>query len=231
MIAEEWMCQWPGTCSYCSQCVFCTEGPMGTPGGCGHCKFCGAIACPPKECVSNEAMNRNIKGEVMILDVNSWWKHNGAEKPARITTAAQCEQLCRTTSFCNAWSFCLDPKGCGSGCNATAAGADGFSDFGPSGTCFGSLGTYETTGAYPYQMCTLKYVNDTENIEFWDNSKEWVSGVISSNSPVYHRNVQKIVEDNGSYSSQEINVRVGNLENGGSVSVMSKATTSNRSGR
>lgn len=181
---ESWRCQWPGTCSYCTQCQFCTEGPNGTLGGCGHCKFCGDIACPPRECVAGKAMNRNIKGRVLVLDVNSWWEHQGAERAAKITTAAQCEAFCKLTPFCNAWTFCLNPQGCDAGCTSTEAGSDGFVEFGPFGFCTGPLGSYVQSGAYPFQMCTLKSINATETPEYWNDSTDWVSGIVSNASSI-----------------------------------------------
>jgi hypothetical protein len=93
---ESWQCQLSSTCAYCKFCPTCQEGPGGPPSGCGYCRFCDPINCQ-LQCASAasgcEIVNRNVKAEVLVLDVNSWQESTGPNKPARVTTSAECCQV------------------------------------------------------------------------------------------------------------------------------------------
>lgn len=188
-----WDCQRPGTCAFCVNCNNCTEGPGGTPGGCGHCRFCSPAACPAPECVGpvvtvaqgssdpsiaacRLAGNHNIRGEVLVLDVNSWEPSDGAQEPPRVTTARQCCQECQKFLGCNAWSFCFNPEGCGAPgeCAASAATGPACTQFGPESGC-------TPDGKWPHLMCSLKRVADPSSpSSYWGGvtGGYWTSGVL-----------------------------------------------------
>lgn len=98
-----WYCQLPGTCAYCAACPSCEDGPLGTLGGCGYCKTCSPEACPAPQCIagvdtapiggSYRARNSNIRGLILVLDVNSWEINAGPQIPPVVTTAAQCYEV------------------------------------------------------------------------------------------------------------------------------------------
>jgi hypothetical protein len=187
--ASDPFCQLPGTCAFCPVCPTCTEGPGGFPSGCGFCRFCSSFACPPRQCVANEAnvtitstsndcmaTNANLEAEVLVLDVNSWESYS-VHTPPRVTTALECCDLCKNTTDCNAWTFCFRPEGCGEGCVSNkTTGLPGVRsqnciELGPHSFC-------GKNGTYPYLMCSLKRVSDFNNITFYPNGEEWTSGVV-----------------------------------------------------
>ncbi|KAL4517943.1 hypothetical protein Ndes2526B_g02334 [Nannochloris sp. 'desiccata'] len=178
-------------CSFCPVCNTCQEGPGGTPGGCGHCKFCSPVACPTPECVGDtgeatiatataSARNANLKGRVLVLDVNSWEESNGAQNLPRVVTAAQCAQVCQLTAGCNGWTFCYKPEGCGmqNECRPMEQGDTDqrkCSQLGPFGKCT----TPESR--FPFLMCSLKRVeSDIETLEYYPDGTDWSSGVINA---------------------------------------------------
>jgi hypothetical protein len=71
----------------------------------------------PPVCVSADcnAVNGNINGEILKLDINSWEYSAGPNKPPKVTSAAECCDQCRSMAGCNAWTFCWKEGGCGSG--------------------------------------------------------------------------------------------------------------------
>ncbi len=124
------------------------------------------------------AGNRNIRGEVLVLDVNSWESSDGAQAPPRVTTALQCCEECSKVSGCNAWSFCFNPEGCGAPGDCAAATGPGVNadkecaQFGPESGC-------TSDGKWPHLMCTMKRVEDPVRPGYWgDTGGDWTSGVL-----------------------------------------------------
>lgn len=187
--ASTWKCQTPGSCAYCPACPACQEGPGGTPGGCGYCEFCSPASCPQPHCVLDQAtsargavagadcaaVNRNLRAQVLVLNINSWTKSNGAQNPPQVTTAAACCDECKRTPGCSGWTFCYKLDGCGSGCQPTGpqdAQHQRCEAHGPYATC-------TPEGKYPAFTCSLKRVEDRSNITYWDG-EDWTSGVLAA---------------------------------------------------
>lgn len=177
----------PGRCVYCSQCSTCVEGPEGFPGGCGFCRQCSSLVCPQEpECVvlpgskepgsSTVARRGSIAaGDVLVLNINSWFLDYGFNIPPRVTTAVGCAEECRRLEDCNAWSYCHDPQGCGSGCDAVKkysiiSGNASCTEYGPFANC-----TKE--GKYPQLTCTLKHYSNISEAVFNSTEKGWTSGI------------------------------------------------------
>lgn len=204
-LVHTWRCQMPGRCVYCSQCSTCIEGPEGFPGGCGFCRQCSSIVCPQEpECVvlpCKEPGNNTVArqgsiptGDILVLNVNSWFLENGFMIPPRVTTAVGCAEECGRLEECNAWSYCHDPQGCGSGCdevkkyNVIPKNAS-CTEYGPYANC-------TKDGKYPQLTCTLKHVTNTSEAVFNATDKGWTSGVLSSE----RQNDTKIIDDRPSLS-------------------------------
>lgn len=183
--ASRWDCQFPGSCAFCPLCPGCSEGPGGLPGGCGYCKFCDSISCSTPQCVERvqiesntsatancSAVNGNLQGKIVVLDVNSWTTSNGAQRPPNVTTAVQCCEYCRRTTGCNAWTFCFRPEGCGTGCPSDGCTSKNCSGLGPFSRC-------TVDGRYPFLTCSLKSV-DLSNLTYWPGDLDWTSGVVAA---------------------------------------------------
>eukprot|EP01025_Chloroclados_australasicus_P018069 TRINITY_DN19353_c0_g2_i1.p1 TRINITY_DN19353_c0_g2~~TRINITY_DN19353_c0_g2_i1.p1 ORF type:complete len:647 (-),score=59.03 TRINITY_DN19353_c0_g2_i1:462-2285(-) len=149
----------------------CTE----VPNSClyGFCRY----ECLKETC--NAQQTFIVADEVIVLDYNSLYYHDGGSHPVVIASPAACCDECKRTEGCNAYAFCDNPAGCGAGCAAYAAehpevdpyGEYPFEGFGPFASCIGDL--------YPHQMCSLlkvKYDNDftTSN----EGKPGFVSGVL-----------------------------------------------------
>jgi hypothetical protein len=183
-------------------CDTCQEGPEGTPGGCGHCKFCSPAACPPPECVGAEttvatasgngaqqlatptisATNSNLKGRVLVLDVNSWEESDGAEKLPRDTTAVRCASMCKSTAGCNAWTFCYKPEGCGMENECTLSEQGDTPADRMMCTALGPFKKCTAKGRFPFLMCSLKRVDKPDvagALEYYPNSTDWTSGMVN----------------------------------------------------
>lgn len=57
---------------------------------------------PATETATASAVNANVKGRILVLDVNSWDESDGAEKLPRVVTAAQCAKVRKKRFFLKA---------------------------------------------------------------------------------------------------------------------------------
>jgi len=146
----------------------------------------------------------NIKGDVLVLDVTSLSFQGNHPVFPMYSSPNQCANACKTLPGCNAWTFCNNTGGCGSGCpeyvksnpslkaddpsgNPTIRSSKwklpltGFGPWGRTSGCASTCGySCQQTGAWPEGMCSLKKVPDPSKPAYWSkNAKEgWVSGVI-----------------------------------------------------
>ena len=94
--------------------------------------------------------------------------------PARLLPA----QECNGTPGCNAWTFCWQGDGCGSGCVRAPNPSEDKTLFGPFGGC-------APGDKYPPFMCTLKHVPDPAAPPLYPDSGAagWTSGVVLAAAP------------------------------------------------
>eukprot|EP01023_Acetabularia_acetabulum_P001369 TRINITY_DN1051_c0_g1_i2.p1 TRINITY_DN1051_c0_g1~~TRINITY_DN1051_c0_g1_i2.p1 ORF type:complete len:593 (-),score=80.36 TRINITY_DN1051_c0_g1_i2:350-1903(-) len=156
---------------------------------CGNCDApnfaCGSscaygrcdIVCAADDCNARES---NIQGQVLILDYNSLFH------PPAVTNPAGCCDKCKGTQGCNAWVFCSDRNGCGSGCesyvNSLPQSPMSVSNGNTIPVPFPNFGQYSSCSGdkYPWLMCSLKSINDVNDPTEFPSSKEFVSGVIKT---------------------------------------------------
>ena len=117
------------------------------------------------QCVLKNGVNYNA--EVVVLNVNSWTPEN------TVTTPEACCAACIATPKCNVYVYCPRNGGCGQGCEAKAAVADGNqsdkTNFGPYNRCQGDK--------YAQYSCTLKRSDNPESpAEFGDGPESGFSG-------------------------------------------------------
>eukprot|EP01023_Acetabularia_acetabulum_P059471 TRINITY_DN7148_c0_g1_i5.p1 TRINITY_DN7148_c0_g1~~TRINITY_DN7148_c0_g1_i5.p1 ORF type:complete len:254 (-),score=39.97 TRINITY_DN7148_c0_g1_i5:415-1176(-) len=125
---------------------------------------CGYCFSPNDSCGARET---NIQGDILVLDVNSM---SGPATPQIVSNFTDCCNECKQTFGCNAWVFCSNKNGCGSGCDdyiAQLSGADG--GFGEYGGCSGSK--------WPPYLCSLKNITDVNNLQEEGAEDGWISGI------------------------------------------------------
>jgi hypothetical protein len=78
-------------------------------------------AVPPMAHSANltGSLNGSAAGSILVLDVGSLRKEEGAA--TFIDSAEQCSKFCEVVPGCNAYTYCADPNGCGSGCTEYTA--------------------------------------------------------------------------------------------------------------
>eukprot|EP01023_Acetabularia_acetabulum_P001370 TRINITY_DN1051_c0_g1_i3.p1 TRINITY_DN1051_c0_g1~~TRINITY_DN1051_c0_g1_i3.p1 ORF type:complete len:620 (-),score=85.53 TRINITY_DN1051_c0_g1_i3:282-1916(-) len=162
---------------------------------CGNCDApnfaCGSscaygrcdIVCAADDCNARES---NIQGQVLVLDYNSLFYNAGANHPPRVANPAECCDKCKTTQGCNAWVFCSNRNGCGSGCesyvNSLPESPVPISDGNSIPVPFPNFGQFSGCweDKYPWLMCSLKSINDVNDPTEIPSSNEFVSGVIKT---------------------------------------------------
>lgn len=116
--------------------------------------------CARQEC---NAVQGAISGTVVVQD--AWLSIRGSSCKKTQWTLSECCALCQESPRCNAWSFCNDPNGCGTGCVArvhkhVAAETPVYTispmtytrRLNPEHSC-------TAAGAWPYGTCSLLYVD------------------------------------------------------------------------
>lgn len=152
---------------------------------CGLEGSCIYGVCNETSCVGDDCHPRrsNLQGDVVKLDVNSLYYIGGPNHPPTVTNALQCCNECKKTPGCNAWTYCNSKEGCGSGCSEYVKINGGTSPPYPNGasslpiTQFGQFGGCNGD-KWPWNICTLKNVQDTSNVEEHDLDSYWVSGTL-----------------------------------------------------
>lgn len=117
--------------------------------------------CAREEC---NAVQGNIQGTTVVLD--AWLSIRGSSCKKTQWTVSECCALCQESPSCNAWSFCNNPEGCGTGCVAS------LHEHKASETPMHTISPVTYTrrlnpdhhctaaGAWPYQTCSLRFVEE-----------------------------------------------------------------------
>eukprot|EP01023_Acetabularia_acetabulum_P051879 TRINITY_DN5745_c1_g2_i1.p2 TRINITY_DN5745_c1_g2~~TRINITY_DN5745_c1_g2_i1.p2 ORF type:complete len:200 (+),score=27.89 TRINITY_DN5745_c1_g2_i1:35-634(+) len=142
----------------------------GLEGSCLY-RVCDEVRCAADNCGARQG---NIQGDLLTLHVNSLSYSGGPGKPPTVTNPAGCCDQCKQTSGCNAWVFCSNKDGCGSGCDNYIKKFPGYNaQFG-----FGPFGSRCRGTKWPYLMCSLKTLPDVNNPKDTGAGDGWVSGVL-----------------------------------------------------
>lgn len=134
-------------------------------------------------------MQGAIAGTVVVQD--AWLSIRGSSCKKTQWTLSECCALCQESPRCNAWSYCNDPNGCGTGCVAgqhehiaaetpvyTISPMTYTRRLNPEHSC-------TAAGAWPYGTCSLLYVDAPARPEAPPLIKDakanvgWVSGIVS----------------------------------------------------
>ncbi|GAB4822632.1 hypothetical protein N2152v2_009678 [Parachlorella kessleri] len=163
------------------------QGSSSQPGW--QCQIPGAGAFfgqGEKECVpvpgDCNAINANLNGTVVVLDVNSLQYNGGPNHPPAVTTAKQCCDKCKSDPRCNAWSFCWKEGGCGPYCDPAATGDGKAPDQRDLTREFGQFGGCADGNKWPRFMCTLKRIPDPSPggpRVYLPSGEDWASGVVN----------------------------------------------------
>jgi hypothetical protein len=121
---------------------------------------CDADAgCAREHC---NAVQGQVSGTAVVMD--AWLSIRGSSCRKTQWTLSECCTLCQESPACNAWSYCNDPNGCGTGCVTS------LHEYKASETPVYSVSPVTYTrrlnpdhhctkaGAWPYQTCTLRRV-------------------------------------------------------------------------
>lgn len=132
--------------------------------------------CAPASC---NAMQRNLGGDLIVLDVQSYGTKSC--QGCNPSIPSTCCKACQDQDRCNAWVLCTNKDGCGSGCASYAKQFKAplaYDDklphkfWGNWGSCSGDKWSFGT--------CSLKTVADVKNPPVTSSkaSDGWVSGVV-----------------------------------------------------
>lgn len=122
--------------------------------------------CATEDC---HPFQGNIKADKMIaMDA---YAVKGEKCIRQSFSLAECCSLCKSTKGCNSWSYCNEPEGCGSTCDATKHAFSWYSlpqpwnDVDPADHPFRLNPAHACTaaGGFPYGTCSLKVI-DSERL-------------------------------------------------------------------
>lgn len=149
----------------------CSPAPMSSnplcPGSARGDARCSRRECAPDAGCAREECNAvqgNIQGTTVVLD--AWLSIRGSSCKKTQWTVSECCALCQESPSCNAWSFCNNLEGCGTGCVAS------LHEHKASETPMHTISPVTYTrrlnpdhhctaaGAWPYQTCSLRFVEE-----------------------------------------------------------------------
>lgn len=79
---------------------------------CPHTAVCSAAG----SAVNELSFQSKIDSDLLVLDVGTMRFRPGRPPGPATASAEECAGFCRITTGCNAWSYCHNPYGCGTGC-------------------------------------------------------------------------------------------------------------------
>ena len=153
---EEWACSPPNTKN-----IYCPKYLQGD----SRCtsEFCPAMAgCATEDC---HPFQGNIRADKLIA--TDAYAVKGEKCIRQSFSLAECCSLCKSTKNCNAWSYCNEPEGCGTTCDAGKHAFSWYSlpqpwnDVDPADHPFRLNPVHACTafGGFPYGTCSLKIID------------------------------------------------------------------------
>eukprot|EP00877_Chromochloris_zofingiensis_P005276 jgi/Chrzof1/1474/Cz10g09070.t1 len=155
--------------------------------------------------VNELSFQSKIDSDLLVLDVGTMRFRPGRPPGPATASAEECAGFCRITTGCNAWSYCHNPYGCGTGCLSYVASHPALNTTDPDTfwialpvTSFGPFVYYSPTGCqtpanasdqrapplpsdrWPYGLCSLLHTSTPKAPAAAQTvlAEGWVSGTL-----------------------------------------------------